>query len=153
MSKNAVALFTGVRSVTGAAIRWATGCEFVHGAIKIDGVWYDASEKRGNFAEMDENKYKHRRCVVFELPDSDTDKLKAWLDEHRGRKYDWSGVLLWIFKHRGDLSKFFCFEAQRSGLRRIGFSINKHPLSGCHILEAFEDRHIRGEYGHFWVKR
>lgn len=153
LNQNRIALFTGVRSLTGAAIQWATGCEFVHAAIQIDGVWYDASESRNDFSRMDVQQYASRRCVVFDLPmpEGAADDLKSWLARSNGKEYDWPGVLLWLFKHKGSADKFYCFEAAREAMQVCSVVVPEYPVSGCHLVAAFEALGRSGYYGRFGV--
>lgn len=146
--KNKIALFTGTRSLTGAAIRLATDCEFVHAAVQVNGRWYHASEQIGGFAELDQVRYANRHCAVYELPRGD---LWRWRNYMQGREYDWPGVLAWIFKYSGNPEKFYCFEAAKLAMSFCGIPVREQPVSGCHLHDAFEHAGIFPVFGRFGV--
>lgn len=101
----------------GWLITLITGCKYSHSAVSVifeDGqeVIYDASETRGDFNIADDDKYlfkgwckPYRKYIYYEF-DGD---ITPVIDSLRGKKYDWKGVLGWLFKSN-DKSKFYCFE-------------------------------------------
>lgn len=145
---NKIALFTGTRSLTAAAIRWATNCEFVHAAVQLNGRWYHASETLGCYGALDRMKYAARKCALYTLPPGE---LAGWHEHMTGRKYDWPGVLAWLFHHQGDPEKFYCFEAAQLAMAHCGLTVAEQPVSGCHIHDAFERVGITPTFGRFGV--
>ena len=147
--KNQIALFTGTRSLTGLAIQLATNCEYVHAAIGINGQWYEASESRKRFGRLDRLQYASRRCAVYTMPDRSGSDWNSWLQDMKGREYDWEGVFKWIFNHRGNPEKFYCHEAAKAAMAVCGVAVPEQPVSGCHIANAFDLAGIHPRVGKF----
>ena len=147
--ENRIALFTGsLRTPTGFLISVATNCAFVHAAIRVDGVWYHASETIGRFDRMNVDLFRQRDCAVYKFGGD----LGGWLRGMEGTQYDWRGVLGWVGHvlglragTRGNPRKFYCFEAALNALAHVGRDVPESPVSGCDVAKLFPV----GRYGTF----
>ncbi len=101
-------------SLKGYFICLVTLSRFSHAAVEVRGVLYDSSESRGYFGESQIDT-STRRYEVWELEGS----LIRWRVSMRGKKYDWKGVIGWIFG-AGSKNKFYCFETAWSALAVLG---------------------------------
>lgn len=132
---NTLYLF-GPQGITGLIITQVTGCPWSHSAIETGGVIYDSSETRGNFGVASKNIFRKtwlgkRKYVVYEFQGD----LSEWIRDMSGTKYDWRGVLGWLFGlncHK----RFYCFEASWWALRHVGIlPTQPQPdrISGCDL--------------------
>jgi len=105
-----VALFEpNWRSPISLLIALVTKTPWTHAAFEIDGKWYDASESRGDFNEVDIKKTMAGRLGhVWKL--GNRISVRSMVEEHLGEPYDYKGVLGYIWK-RGNDKRFYCFEA------------------------------------------
>lgn len=160
-----IALFVGsMRSTTSLLIKFATGCQYTHAAIKINGTWYHSSEKLGCFGELADKEFDDRHATIFEI-DAD---LSDWLESMKGKRYGWRGIFGWVLYFlqiktkniKGHHKHFYCFMAVLDALvnawkhHRISnspISLNKKlgnydflisedlmlPIDGCDIAKLF----------------
>lgn len=148
-------------SVTSLGIALGTLCLFTHCAVEVDGVWYDASESRGDFGRIDLDRNINRRCVIIRrvaLPTNFLELLK-------GMRYDFSGVAKWLPQRlycslcnflSGRFGQFsseivtdenpYCFEV---GHLAITGGWNSSPVSGCDIRNLAENKLLSIHYGRF----
>jgi len=86
-----------------------TKTPWTHAAFEIDGKWYDASESRGDFNEVDIKKSMRGRLAhVWRL--GNRLAVRNLIEDHKGEPYDYKGVLGYIWK-KGNDRRFYCFEA------------------------------------------
>lgn len=145
-----IALFEGMfRSYTGFLIAMVTRCQYVHAAVCVDGVWWHSSETLGHFGRVDMEAYKNRNCIVFEFPGD----LTEWVEKMKPTRYDWRGVLGWIWKWNSP-TRFYCFEAAFDAL--LSAKVIQHDEvvpspSGCHLQNtAYDSLSItKMDYGKF----
>lgn len=137
--KNRIALFEWTpRSAMAWIILIATGCQFSHAAIEINGTWHDASESRGTFSPADITRLQGRPCQICDF-DGD---LAEWLQTMRGKRYDYKGAIGWLLcrwlkRGCGDKHKFYCFEAANGALQAAGYrGASQAALSGCDLRNA-----------------
>ena len=129
---NKIYLFYPV-TIMGRIITFVTRSRFSHAAVEYNGVLYDSSETRGDFGvssvDLSMRKYK-----CFEV-DGD---LKSWYNRMYGTKYDWKGIVGWVFGFHSK-SRFYCFEAAWDAMYDIGLVKEQHPdrVSGADILYVF----------------
>lgn len=122
-------------SLKGLIICLVTLSRFSHAAIEYNGTLYDSSETRGSFGISD-IKLAERKFICKEL-DGD---LSFWYNRMKGTKYDWKGVLGWIFKFN-DTSRYYCFEAIWEALLDVGIVTLPRPrrLSGGDLLKLLNN--------------
>jgi uncharacterized protein YycO len=137
------------QGILGWIIALVTFCRYTHSAIEIvyeDGqcdIW-DSNERRGEFGLADES-ILLRSHEVWEFEGD----LTPWVEKFKGKKYDWAGVIGWIFK-ADSKSKFYCFESTWAGLMYyMGFDIDDltYPdhLSGCTLKVLCQNLSMRDE--------
>lgn len=116
----------------GRLIKHVTGSPFSHAAIEYNGVIYDASEERGDF-NVSHIKPETRKHIVIEFAGD----LSGWLARMTGKKYDWPGVLGWVFAANSK-KRVYCFEAAWQALKDAGVVSGVQPrrLSGSDLLAA-----------------
>lgn len=115
----------------GLLICLVTRSPYAHAAILVDGVLWDASEGRGNFAQSDIDLASRRHLAVPFIGD-----LSGWLQAMQGKRYDYAGIAGWIFgRNRAD--KVYCFEAAWHALKAVGIAVGDQPgrLSGSDLVE------------------
>jgi len=108
---------------------------YSHAAILINGVLFDASEKRGSVGKDHtlSRTYRGRTIVVYQVQDS-SKFMEGWAQGQVGRSYDYLGVLGW-FLRLGSIKKVYCFEWVLEYLHSsMGFFSNRYP------------KHITAEY-------
>jgi len=111
MTNGQIVLFEMTPSrVTSWLIASATRSMITHAAVGVNGQWFDASEHRGDVAEMDASLHADRMCYVI---DADVNQLD--LIKQLGKRYDWQGVFGWLVcrylkKVCGKDQNFYCFE-------------------------------------------
>ena len=134
-----IALFEWTpRSPMAWVILFGTGCIFSHVAIEVNGVWYDASETRGTFAEADVISLAGRPCQLAEIRGD----ASLWLKRMHGKHYDYRGVAGWIACRLfnagcGSNHRFYCFEAANDLLKSLGLrGVKRRAVSGCDIRSA-----------------
>lgn len=98
----------------GKIICRVTKSEYCHVAIEINGKMYDSSENRGNFAEISRSILEEREWIGYEI--TTQQNMEQWVDHMMGTKYDWRGVIGWVF-NLNDKTKFYCFEAGWNALK------------------------------------
>lgn len=81
-----------------------------HAAVGVGDQWFDASERRGDVAEMDPGLHADRMCYVVDVDVNQLDVFKQV-----GKGYDWHGVFGWLVcrhlkKMCGQGQSFYCFE-------------------------------------------
>jgi len=129
-------------SFLGLIISWITGCKYSHSIVEIDGIMYDSSETRGKFGITDRKVmydvvHGRRKNVVYTVPGD----LYPWIAEMSGTRYDWKGVLGWLFKLNNH-KKFYCFEASWKALLIAGIvEHTPNQISGCD-LEKVMQKHV-----------
>jgi hypothetical protein len=110
MSKNAIAIFEAdLSNIMSITIAMITKTPWTHAAIRVNDKWYDSSETRGYFAELEVNEYKNRWCIIAEFDGELTD----WLYSMKGKKYNWKGIYQFpfYFIRNRNKSHFYCFQA------------------------------------------
>lgn len=120
-------------SWVGLIICLVTKSRFSHAAVEIDGVLYDSSETRAKFGKSEVD-LRSRPHVVFEFEGDMTE----WLASMEGKRYDWKGVMGWIF-NKQDKNKFYCFETVWSALEHLKI-VGPQPdkVSGKTIYQALK---------------
>ena len=81
-----------------------------HGELCIDGVCYSSSamDKGVRSKAID---IHSGRWDLYPLPGVDKAAALAWFEKHKGRRYDWPGIVSWVIRlvrHHPD--RFVCFE-------------------------------------------
>lgn len=129
---NKIFIFTGAfRSPTGLMIALATRCQFVHAAVSVAGECWHSSEQLGRFDRVDLAAYAERDCIMFEFEGD----LSQWLEGMKGCRYDWRGVLGWLFRMNNP-QRFYCFEAAQDALKTAGIiQSGLKRLSGCDLRD------------------
>ena len=122
------------KSFIGYLITWVTKAPYSHAAIEIDNILYDSSETRGNFGKS-EIINKNRKFICYEVEGD----LSVWLESMKGKKYDWSGVIGWIF-NVNDRDRFYCFEAVYDALAYLGLTeYTTDRVSSKDIIKILKD--------------
>jgi|TARA_R110000851_G_scaffold230898_7_gene383720 hypothetical protein len=93
----------------GYGICIVTFSKYCHAAIEYKGKLYDASESRGRFGKASLHTINRPSSQHLISVDDDT-IIDGWLSRNMNRKYDYKGVIGWIFKVN-DHNRFYCFEA------------------------------------------
>ena len=102
-----------------------------HGELCIDGVCYSSSamDKGVRSKEID---IHSGRWDLYPLPGADKAAALAWFAKHKGKRYDWPGIVSWVIRlvrHHPD--RFVCFEAVGA---MLGLE-NPHKLSARKLLK------------------
>lgn len=125
----------------------ATRSSITHCAVEYDGIWYDASESRGDFNEADVSKHIYRKCYIIErVPITD-----KFLTQLKGKKYDFAGVGTWLLsralgRNVAGNDEPYCFEAGYFALTG-GMPIT--AVSGTDLLNLAENYQLAVSYGRF----
>lgn len=116
-------------SLIGFLICLVTRSPYAHAAVMVDGVLYDASENRHTFDRSDIDP-RQRGHISIEFAGD----LRPWLENMMGRRYDWRGVIMWLFG-KGDDDRVYCFEAAWHALHTAGVVSGHQPkrLSGSDL--------------------
>lgn len=113
---------------------------YPHGMIFNNGKLYDATFKRGTFAQIDKVR-DDRTLIVFDV-DGD---CQQWIDDHLGAKYDTLGVILWglgIHKEH----HFYCYEVVQRALLSIGVDLGiKYRVNGSKIIDSLLAKGYKSE--------
>ncbi len=132
-----VILFEKKNNFMSWIISFFTSCDITHAAVMIDGVVYDASESRGGVSKVGSiDVFGGRNVFLYDIDLTDIHLANARLFAHGtvGRKYDWHGVLGWVFGFKGKRKRFYCFEYVWECMRAAGVDIApKHQISGCDL--------------------
>jgi len=96
------------RSPKSLMISYLTKTPWSHAAVEIDGVWYDASESRGDFSQCDvKKKMKGRLAHVWRIGNRIAVRNK--IEENLGTRYEYKGLLGYALSSKKD-KRFYCFE-------------------------------------------
>ena len=82
-----------------------------HGELFIDGTCYSSSAMDKGVRSKTIDIYSGR-WDLYPLHGADKAKALAWFEKHKGKHYDWPGILSWVIRlvrHHPD--RFVCFEA------------------------------------------
>ena len=112
-SKPAIALVEAdFRSLVSLIISTVTNSAFSHAMVRVNGKWYDSSETRGYFDEVDIVKYKDRWVVIIEFEEL-YDMTIEYLTLMNDKQYNWKGVFTWPWASikSGKFQSFYCFQA------------------------------------------
>ncbi len=117
-----------------------------HAAVGVSGKWFDASESRGDVAEMDADLHTDRMCYVI---DADVNQLDLF--KQLGKKYDWTGVFGWLLcrywhKACGKDQRFYCFEF---AYRAMTGNSPEGAVSGKDLVELAHDYEMPVRYIRF----
>lgn len=151
---NRIALFYWEPTISSIGIALGTRCTITHCAVEIDGVWKDASERRGNYGPVNMTDLAMRKCLIIDrvpiiTPGCTVDK------KFEGKCYDFPGVALWLpARIWCDMTKRtlkpndqpYCFEVGYFALMGVE---NDKPVSGCDIRDLAEARGLPIRYGRF----
>ena len=148
--RGSIALFElDISEPTSWLIALATCSTITHAAVQVDGAWYDASEKRGDFDLVDAADFNDRRCYMID----DVEIDERWLTVMADARYDWRGVFAWVIsrisrKDLGDAKRFYCFEAAHFALTG---DLPTAAVSGSDLLSlAMGPEYLRlVKYGQF----
>lgn len=108
------------------AIRLYSGGPFSHCEIVFsDGTWFSSRPSQNGVV------YSHRgddgQWVYIDIPASPEaeEKLRKWADGEIGCKYDWWGILWFLFRRvRPHPDKWFCSEICTAALQQLGYLNN-----------------------------
>ena len=124
----------------------ATRSMITHAAVMVGGKCFDASESRGDVAEMDVSLHADRMCYVI---DADVDQLDLF--KQLGKQYDWFGVFGWLLcrhwsKACGKDESFYCFEF---AYRAMTGDSPAGAVSGKDLLAIADEFDMPVRYGRF----
>ena len=112
-----IAVFeTDFSKLTSVGISLATKASFTHAAFYVDGHWYDTSESRGYFSEIDPKEFINRNCIVleYEMNDEEYERAKSTTTNLANMPYNYEGLIMYFFssfiKKQHEL-KMYCFQA------------------------------------------
>ena len=147
MPSGRIALFKMTGSWVSLMIAAATRSSITHCAVEYDGVWYDASESRGDFNKTDVSKHIYRNCYIIERVGI-TDNFLPQLE---GKKYDFAGVGTWLLSRALGRSVAgnenpYCFEA---GYFALTGGMPSTAVSGKDLLNLAENHQLAVSYGRF----
>ena len=129
------------RSLISLVIALVTKSGYSHGMICVKDVWYDASESRGNFNVTDRSLYDDRNCIVWDIKDHKL--VENFVQQSIGKKYDYKGVIGWIWNKNNDKRRFYCFEACWQALKLVGMVHIRYNVCAKDIINTFDRHNIK----------
>lgn len=111
-----VAFYKGRDAFLDRLIQWWTGSSYSHCEIVVNGVSYSSSPRDGG-VRMKLIDFNPQHWDFVEVPEAHQAAVLQWFSEHYGAKYDWVGLLGFVFTHRlNSADRWFCSEACAAAL-------------------------------------
>jgi hypothetical protein len=133
--------FTKSDTLIGKLIRFTSGGKYNHVSIGINGYIYQAKMDYGVTKSKCDRDYNS--VDWLHVWDLDEQKVSEFLDAQVGKKYDWLGVIsfLWIFIRQGR-EKWFCSElatvALMKGLDKKEYNQRQSPIDFYYLLKILQ---------------
>jgi hypothetical protein len=133
--------FVKSHTLIGKLIRITSGGKYNHVSIWVRGYLYEASMKYGVTKVRCDRDYRSSNWLhVWDLNE---DKVVEFLDAQVGKRYDWLGVIsfIWIFVQQG-VEKWFCSElamvALMKGLGKEEYNQRQSPIDFYYLLKILQ---------------
>lgn len=125
-------------TIIGKLIRFTSGGIYNHVSIGINGYIYEARMDRGVTRVRCDKDHNAINCI--HLWDLDEQKISEFLDLQVGKRYDWMGVIsfIWIFIKQG-VEKWFCSElgmvSLMKGMGLKEYNQRQSPIDFYYLLK------------------